>query len=42
MGSKASKVKDLVSESEKKGKRYEKVISDYVKRLFLKKKGGLL
>jgi hypothetical protein len=42
MGEKAKRVKDLVSDTEKKGKRYEKVIGEYVKRLFLMKNGGLL
>ncbi len=42
MGSNAKRVKDHVSEADQKGKRYEKVIADYVKKLFLLKNGGLL
>ncbi len=41
-GAKAKEQRDLVNEADRKGKRYEKVISDYVKRLFVKKNGGLL
>jgi hypothetical protein len=41
-GMKAKETRDMVSEADRKGKRYEKVITDYVKRLFLKKNGGLL
>jgi hypothetical protein len=42
MGEKAKRVKDLTSEVDKKGRKYEKVINDYIKRLFLLKNGGLL
>jgi hypothetical protein len=42
MGDKAKSVRDLASDADRKGKRYEKVIVDYIKRLFVIKNGGLL
>jgi hypothetical protein len=42
MGEKAKKVRDLASDRDRKGKRYEKVITDYIKRLFVIKNGGLI
>ena len=35
-------IKDLVYDADRRGKRYEKAINDYVRRLFVKKNGGLL
>jgi hypothetical protein len=42
LGEKAKTIKDLVSDADRRGKRYEKAINDYVRRLFVKKNGGLL
>jgi hypothetical protein len=42
MGEKAKKVRDLASDRDRKGKRYERVITDYIKRLFVIKNGGLI
>jgi hypothetical protein len=41
-GEKAKTIKDLVCDADRRGKRYEKAINDYVRRLFVKKNGGLL
>ena len=39
---KAATMRDRVNVADKKDKQYEEAISDYVKRLFLKKHSGLL
>jgi hypothetical protein len=41
-GVKAKAVRDLVCEADKKGRRYDKAINQYAKRLFLKKNGALM
>jgi hypothetical protein len=42
LGEKAKSVRDMVNDSDRRGRRYERAIDDYVKRLFKKKHGGLL
>jgi hypothetical protein len=41
-GEKAKTIKGLVCDADRTGKRYEKAINDYVRRLYVKKNRGLL